>query len=315
MRDPTNLPSSHPSWVQRSRPVFDLLRAAPRTKEELDDWRKANRIDAMMLMQLLAWLHGQGLAEYRDKRWICRKPTEFPELPAPVVPKPIPKPVPPVPPVPVPTVQVTPVQVTPKKPIRRKKPKKKPKAERSNARDRSDPEHGWRRKCWKCVLWKLPTEFYRDSTDPKGIGTTCQECMKGGPKPLRVPNWTPDSFFMESYVPLDPERAHHSPVWGRLKTLLDHARAQASKLGLPYDLTIDWALGEWTKQKGCCHITGIPFEVDTKPRKVANPFAAYFDLRNPKLGYLQNNTRVVCGSARVGLGLFQSYLERSVTPP
>ena len=311
MKDPTNLPASHPSWVQRSQPVFELLRAAPRTKGELNSWRAANKMDPNMLVQLLAWLHGRGLAEYRNNQWICRKPTEFPSLPAPVEPKVEPKRVDPKP---VPIPKIAPPVAAPVK-IRRKKPKKTPKSERSNARDRSDPEHGWRRKCWKCVLWKLPAEFYLDSTDRKGIGTTCQECMKGGPKPRQVPNWTPESFFAESYVPLDPERAHHSPVWGRLKTLLDQARAQAGKLGLPYDLTIDWALGEWTKQKGCCYVTGIPFEVGPIPGKTANPFGAYFDLRNPKLGYLQTNTRVVCGSARIGLSLFQAYLERASTAP
>ena len=307
MKDLTNLAASAPIWVLRSKPVFDLLRAAPRTKEELNGWRAANNMAPGMLPQLLAWLHGRGLAEYRNNQWICRKPTEFPTLPTPEEPKRVPKPEPPVP--------APPVQVTDKKPIRRKKPKKGAKAERANARDRADPDHGWRRKCWKCVGWKLPSEFPLNRSDRKGIGSTCRECMKGCPKLLGVPSWTPESFFAESYVPVDPERAHHSPVWGRLHTLLEHARGQASKLGLPYNLTIGWALGEWAKQKGCCHVTGIPLEIDTSPRKTVNPFAAYFDLRDPKLGYLQSNTRVVCGFARIGLGLFEASLKRPAPAP
>lgn len=64
------------------------------------------------------------------------------------------------------------------------------------------------------------------------------------------------------------------------------ARARVKKLGLPFDLTNDWAKARYT---GNCELTGLPFVFTGK----LNSRSCTIDKQIPALGYIQSNCRFV----------------------
>lgn len=76
----------------------------------------------------------------------------------------------------------------------------------------------------------------------------------------------------------------------RASRLLVDARQRAKKSGLESDLDLDWVTSRI--EKGLCQVTGISF--DLSPSVPARPFTPSLDRINPKLGYMKDNTQVVC---------------------
>jgi hypothetical protein len=75
------------------------------------------------------------------------------------------------------------------------------------------------------------------------------------------------------------------------------ARKRALKNGQTFTLTKEWVKQEL--QKGCCVVTGIPFDYShfsksRKSRRHYSPFAPSLDRKNSRYGYTPTNCQVVC---------------------
>lgn len=79
------------------------------------------------------------------------------------------------------------------------------------------------------------------------------------------------------------------PRHARMVTLLTKARNRAKEKGLPFDLTMDVLLKE--AARGTCAFTGIRIDWRRGPRRLSGPS---LDRIDPKRGYTDTNTRLVC---------------------
>jgi hypothetical protein len=75
--------------------------------------------------------------------------------------------------------------------------------------------------------------------------------------------------------------------------LLNRAKSRAEKLGLPFDLDIDWVIAHTAPMM--CEVTSHRLEwVDSgRGRGFKHPWAPYIDRRDSALGYTKDNCRVV----------------------
>ena len=83
---------------------------------------------------------------------------------------------------------------------------------------------------------------------------------------------------------------------GRAYNLRRGAKQRALKYNLPFDLTVEWV--EERLSKKVCEITGLPLQlITTETYGTFNniqPFSPSIDRIIPKLGYIQENCRIVC---------------------
>lgn len=105
------------------------------------------------------------------------------------------------------------------------------------------------------------------------------------------------------------------------KRLYWNAKANAKRRDLLFTLSLDWiveAVGA-----GNCQVTGLPFDFHTKHPTRLRPFAPALDRFKPRLGYTDENCRVVCNAFNVAKSDFgenvfrviaEQYLERNEHP-
>lgn len=91
---------------------------------------------------------------------------------------------------------------------------------------------------------------------------------------------------------------------GRLIQLMRQAKSRATKHGLPYDLNVHFLLKLWDIQCGKCALTKINFNLERNETYSSEPFAPSIDKINPKLGYTQDNVRLVCVAINFALNEF-----------
>lgn len=70
--------------------------------------------------------------------------------------------------------------------------------------------------------------------------------------------------------------------------LLYSAKSRAKALGVPFDLTPDWAADRWT---GKCELTKESFDVSSKPN--GEMYSPSIDRVDPQGGYTQDNCRFI----------------------
>lgn len=78
----------------------------------------------------------------------------------------------------------------------------------------------------------------------------------------------------------------------RAGKLLTWIRVRAAKSQREFDLTREWIAERL--QSGMCEVTGIPLELSKPPGSRFHPWAPSVDRIDSKLGYTQDNCRVVC---------------------
>lgn len=71
------------------------------------------------------------------------------------------------------------------------------------------------------------------------------------------------------------------------------AAERAVSKGVPFSISPEWAVERL--KPGKCEVTGIPFDFNREGLApgVMNPFAPSLDRKTPKLGYTEENTRIV----------------------
>jgi hypothetical protein len=99
----------------------------------------------------------------------------------------------------------------------------------------------------------------------------------------------------------NPERLAYrqrylASINGRAYNLRRGAKQRASKLGLPFDLSVDWVRKRIND--GICEVTKLPFTLVTEETynttNNMQPLSPSIDRIDPKLGYVESNCRIVC---------------------
>lgn len=77
------------------------------------------------------------------------------------------------------------------------------------------------------------------------------------------------------------------------RQFMPRAQRRCRRKGLPFDLTMDWALQQAEAQGFRCCLTGIEFFAKHPGRSARNPYAPSVDKIDPRGGYTQANVRIV----------------------
>ena len=280
LSDTTALPDSHPAWFERCEPFYLLLRE-PKTRAELSAWCRARKLSPNVLSQLIAWCSNRNLIMFRDGKWAAKPPFVFPAAPKPPEP---PKE----------------VQALERKKPRKKKPDVEPKVvaievgRSPQAVVRQDDEKGSTQLCRTCWVWKPYEDFPKCARNQTGLKVNCRDCAKGAKNPYGDRNLR---FLSE--IKFDPKEPYKSPVWRTLVDLVASAHSESRALNVPCDLSCEWIFNQWAKQRGRCHVMGLPLEI----KKGA--FYPVLERLNRLVGYTQANTRIICQSAAAWLRHFE----------
>lgn len=75
------------------------------------------------------------------------------------------------------------------------------------------------------------------------------------------------------------------------------ARERARKANIYFDLTLDFLISLWNKQKGLCAISGIPMTYTLYEGRI--PTNVSIDKIDPNGGYTMDNVQLVCSLVNV----------------
>lgn len=88
---------------------------------------------------------------------------------------------------------------------------------------------------------------------------------------------------------------YYSTTKGRISHLVRSAKRRAQKSKLEFNISSEYLFLLWEKQNGKCAITHLDLIIPTsKGNGKASPYSPSIDRINPKLGYVENNVRLVC---------------------
>lgn len=89
---------------------------------------------------------------------------------------------------------------------------------------------------------------------------------------------------------------------GRAKKIASDARRRAKATDLPYHLRWEWIRD--VLEAGRCQLTGLPFDLRMTAlgRGPRNPFAPSLDRIVPRLGYTDQNCRVILMAVNTAIG-------------
>lgn len=127
-----------------------------------------------------------------------------------------------------------------------------------------------------------------------------------GPR-VRLPNDHHSKAFRRAYdlaaagkpvphvkeLPTTVEMGRKKLVDTHLKAGIGGARLRARKNNLDFDIDLDWALEEVTRNDLRCALTGIPFFSKRPKDCLQHPYAPSIDKIDPKGGYTRDNCRIV----------------------
>lgn len=282
MDDAVVLSDSHPVWFERCEPLYLFLRE-PRTSKELTEWEKSRKISHTIVVQMLAWCENRSLIGFRNGKWAANSPFGFPAVPN-------------APHAPVTVEAVKPKNVTRKTP----KPSKVVQTIEVPKSPRAIQQEGTKQLCQKCWDWKPFEDFPKCSRNQTGIKVYCRVCQKGSRDPFGIAKLS----FVD-VEPFDPAAPERSRVWGVLLRLLQSSLESAQKQNVYFNLTPEWAVSQWTRQRGRCHVMGVPLEVRS------GPFYPVIERVNRLGGYVETNSRIICRSAYAGLSGFEASLRKT----
>ena len=143
------------------------------------------------------------------------------------------------------------------------------------------------KKCSKCQTAKPLTEFNKTKTNKDGLSYLCKDCNKDTAKAYRERNHK--RYYENQKAKRSEENVFISQHLYNLKT-------RASKKGLEVTVTQEFLLELLQASNYKCSVTGLTMNLETHPRKKANPFKASLDRVDSSKGYTEENVQWVCWS-------------------
>ena len=173
------------------------------------------------------------------------------------------------------------------------------------------------RKCWKCGTVLALGETWTEGQKRSGI-YCCRKCVSEKSRAWEKANRERVNARNREKYAEDVEAArlkraayyqankdkwqayhrgyasrHRADPALRAKRIATYARTRAKKLGVPFDLDVEFLIERF--QVGACEVTGIPFVFsggDGGSKKV-HPYSPSLDRIEPSKGYTKGNVRVV----------------------
>jgi hypothetical protein len=143
------------------------------------------------------------------------------------------------------------------------------------------------KKCSKCQTAKPLTEFNKTKTNKDGLSYLCKDCNKKTTKAYRERN---HKRYYEN------QKAKRSEESVFISQHLYNLKTRASKKGLEVTVTQEFLLELLQASNYKCSVTGLTMNLETHPRKKANPFKASLDRVDSSKGYTEENVQWVCWS-------------------
>lgn len=178
--------------------------------------------------------------------------------------------------------------------------------------------------CRVCRIEKVAADFSRDTRAHDGLQSACKPCQKVGAKEWRRLN--PDyastkgvtRYTLIGHLENGERYERNRPAYrarqdlflrtvrGRLYSLVNSAACRSRKVGMVCDIDLDWALALWSRQDGCCALTGIPMTLERNPNgeRFYMPFSPSLDRILASGGYTRDNVRLVCVIVNLALNRF-----------
>ena len=141
------------------------------------------------------------------------------------------------------------------------------------------------KRCSKCQITKTLTEFNKTKTNKDGLSYLCTDCNRETSKVYRQRN--AKRYYENQKAKRSEEGVFISQTFYNLKT-------RSTKKGLEISVTRDFILKLLQASKYKCSITGVDMNLETHPRKKANPFKASLDRKDSTKGYTEDNVQWVC---------------------
>lgn len=143
------------------------------------------------------------------------------------------------------------------------------------------------KRCSKCRITKTLSEFNKTKTNKDGLSYLCKECNRETTKAYRQRN------HKRYYENQKAKRAEESVF---ISQTLYSLKTRSGKKGLEVTVTREFLLKLLQASEYKCSVTGLNMNLETHPRKKANPFKASLDRKDSTKGYTEDNVQWVCWS-------------------
>ena len=143
------------------------------------------------------------------------------------------------------------------------------------------------KRCSKCQTTKTLSEFNKTKTNKDGLSYLCKDCNRETAKAYRQRNHK--RYYENQKAKRAEENVFISQTLYNLKT-------RSKKKGLEVTVTQEFLLELLQASEYKCSVTGLSMNLETHPRKKANPFKASLDRKDSAKGYTQDNVQWVCWS-------------------
>lgn len=142
--------------------------------------------------------------------------------------------------------------------------------------------------------------LYEETGDARWLDPAYARKMVG---PAMASKWAAARRTQKAQAALLLRR--QDPLFVYLKRMACSGRKNASRKGLPFELSDDqiWALLERSGRR--CEVTRVPFCLDKHAAGRA-PLAPSMDRIDDRLGYSQGNVRLVCQIANLAMNVWDS---------
>ena len=141
------------------------------------------------------------------------------------------------------------------------------------------------KRCSKCQKTKTLSEFNKTKTNKDGLSYLCKDCNREATKAYRQRNHK--RYYENQKAKRAEENVFISQTLYNLKT-------RSKKKGLEVTVTQEFLLKLLQASEYRCSVTGLNMNLETHPRKKANPFKASLDRKDSTKGYTESNVQWVC---------------------
>ena len=143
------------------------------------------------------------------------------------------------------------------------------------------------KRCSKCRIIKTLSEFNKTKTNKDGLSYLCKNCNRETSREYRKRN--KDRYYANQKKSRESESVFISQTFYNLKT-------RSNKKGLEVDVTPEYIKDLLKDSKYFCRVSGLKMNLESHPRKKANPFKASLDRIDSTKGYIKGNVQWVCWS-------------------
>lgn len=139
---------------------------------------------------------------------------------------------------------------------------------------------GNEKRCFKCGEWKKLCLFSKNPRGSGGVAKMCKQCYNSH-ESVRKSEGKRKARMQEAI--------QNSDIEYYLKRRLGGYKRNSQKKNVKFDLTVEFLLELWNKQKGCCYYTGMEMKKAIKQAGSHDWDSPSLDRLEPSKGYVVGN--------------------------